>query len=234
MRESTADRIRDFRADRISRIIGGQAVCKLPDTAKVLLHILPVTVFDPAFSLDLKRISKMHVFQRLPPLFSNMAYNNSRFNLDGIVSFGLEDKSSRVVSYYLQLFRNGAIETVDTYLLSVRKQFIPSWHFEQGIIDVLPKYFSFLADHGIQPPVFVMLSLLGVKGYLMEFGRMPSLLTSQAIDRDNLILSENLIEEFDCDVSKEMRPTLDAVWQASGWECSRNYDETGQRVPPRQ
>ncbi|GHO78148.1 hypothetical protein KSD_59190 [Ktedonobacter sp. SOSP1-85] len=74
-----------------------------------------------------------------------------------------------------------------------------------------------------------MVSFLGVKGYRIyhpKFGerRQPA---SNEFDRVNLLLPEVMIENFDDDLAKAMRPIFDAVWNAAGYSCSPNYDISG-------
>jgi hypothetical protein len=50
------------------------------------------------------------------------------------------------------------------------------------------------------------------------------------IDRDALIIPEIIVENYECNPAEVMRPLFDAIWNAAGWERSRNYNETGQWV----
>ena len=76
-----------------------------------------------------------------------------------------------------------------------------------------------------------MLSLLGVAGYGMGvsqhrfFGN-----PGYPIDRDVLIMPEILIENYEADVGRALRPAFDSVWNAAGWSGSINYDQTGRWV----
>ena len=55
------------------------------------------------------------------------------------------------------------------------------------------------------------------------------------IDRDVLFLPEVFIENTDeKDVLKILRPTYDAMWQASGLAGSTNYDASGEWKPRKQ
>lgn len=48
------------------------------------------------------------------------------------------------------------------------------------------------------------------------------------IDRDALISPEILVESFEIDPTKVMRPIFDSIWNAAGWPRSMNYDEAGE------
>lgn len=73
----------------------------------------------------------------------------------------------------------------------------------------------------MEPPIFVMLSLLGVKGYKMAVSIYDS---GHPIDRDLLILPEVVIDSYESDVAKAMKPAFDSVWNAAGWPGSKNYE----------
>ncbi len=80
----------------------------------------------------------------------------------------------------------------------------------------------------VEPPIVVMVSLLGVLGYYIEAGQFRDVRAS--IDRDNLFLPDLMIEDLSANVESLLKPVFDAIWQASGWRRCFNYDETGKRV----
>jgi hypothetical protein len=53
----------------------------------------------------------------------------------------------------------------------------------------------------------------------------------QPIDRDNLYLPEVIVDSFEDTAEKILRTPFDAVWQATGWPRSVNYDEEGNWSP---
>ena len=158
---------------------------------------------------------------------------NYRINFDGFLV--IESHATRSTSYgYVQMFRNGCIESVNTsLLLPINGQpFIPSQSFEEELIQVLKPYVTAQRELGVEMPIFVMLSLVGVSGYQMGVASSPlglSLRRGQPIDRDVLLIPEIMLEDFEFDSSGILRPLFDAVWNAAGWSRSMNYDETGKR-----
>ena len=82
---------------------------------------------------------------------------------------------------------------------------------------------------GIELPVSIMVSLLGVKVYKIEHSSyMPSY--TDEIDRINLIISEVIIDAFDGGddhLTKAMRPIFDTTWNAANHPSSPNYNEDG-------
>jgi hypothetical protein len=80
---------------------------------------------------------------------------------------------------------------------------------------------------GIVPPIFVMVSLLDVKGYSLGIKHDPRATTINPIDRKVLLLPEIIVEEYKNNTAALLRPAFGAVWQASGFLRSGNYDENG-------
>jgi schlafen family protein len=69
--ETTADRIRRFRTDRLTRIIAGEFPTRAPlaDAPKLILHIAPLGAFDAGISVDVARcIEDGSFWGTFPPL----------------------------------------------------------------------------------------------------------------------------------------------------------------------
>jgi len=80
---------------------------------------------------------------------------------------------------------------------------------------------------GFQPPIFIMLSIIGIKDYKIYAGERYFNEHSISIDRDTLILPETVIDSYEVDITEALHNSFDALWQASGWEGSMNYDGNG-------
>ena len=93
------------------------------------------------------------------------------------------------------------------------------------MLEAIPRYLDILVNLSVEPPVLLMLSLVGVKGRRM-LGR-DSLSYGDPIDRDALIIPEVLVDDFKANPSDVMKPAFDALWNASGWSASPHYDKDG-------
>lgn len=230
--EATAERIRHFRIERLAKIASSETPVPMIENPKIVLHIVSFGAFDPATRFDVS--SLVHKRDRLAPIYAgDWSY---RHNFDGFLTYDQPSKSTSAVSY-LQIFRNGNIEAVEADLLRPReegKRTIPSTSFEKELLAALPRFLAIQRQFGIEPPLFVMLSLLGVSGYTMAVpqGRYWSV-PMTPIDRDTLIIPEVLLESFDPGLDELMKPAFDAVWNAAGWPGSINYNEAGQWVEPK-
>jgi hypothetical protein len=204
----------------------------LENNAKIILHIIPISAFDTSTKFDLTPIANdlTHLF----PLYADNI-TGARYNLDGYLTYSHFPKSTSAYTY-LQIFRNGCIEAVEAFLLHEEegRRIIPSIAYERELINGLQR-FSFIQKRlGVEPPFFIMLSLLGVIGYVMSESRPSfSMEPHYRIDRDALLLPEIFLEHSDDDPSQVMKPIFDAVWNSAGWQGSKNYDAKGKWTPNR-
>jgi Putative DNA-binding domain len=228
--ESRRDRLHSFRNERLGRLASEETPTPLQGgPGKLALHIVPFSALDPAYVLDLPSI-ELHL-TNLTPIYDR-GYTR-RYNFDGILHFSAADQGGS--TDYVQLFRNGSIEAVDTGMLVSNwngRKAIPSSVMETSIVRALGTYLDVLQNIGIDPPLVVLLSLLAVKDYHILA---PAGLSGGAypIDRDSLLLPDILVEEHPIDASAALRPAFDALWQAAGYTGSPNYDKNGTWVVPK-
>jgi hypothetical protein len=225
--ETITDRIRKFREDRISRIFTNETPIPFYDTAKIVLHLIPIISFNPAQSYEINKIAS-HPKKMKPIYCSGWNY---RYNLDGFLTYsgGKKEKSHS----YVQLFKNGIIEAVEGLLLNSPykkgKLLIPSIAYEKELIKSLYDYLSVLKTLNVELPVFIFMSLLGIKGYSMAVDSREFFgYDSHTIDRDILLLPEIIIEDYEISAKDILRPCFDSIWNACGFPRSLNYNDTGE------
>lgn len=224
--ESLADRVRTFRAQRLSNIVAAQTPVALGEDGQIVLHMVPFGAFDAGSKVDISSLGQDT--RTLKPI--NGSVGGQRYNLDGLVTY--DYTLARPGRSYVQLFHSGIIEAVETSILGVSEgetPYIPSVLYERELLTVLPIYLSVQQRLGVAPPLFLMLSLLGVSGFVMAVSGKLDRFGDRAypIDRDALVLPEIIIESFGIDPAEAMRPIFDSVWNAAGWARSMNYDESG-------
>jgi hypothetical protein len=171
-------------------------------------------------------------------LFAGFGAGHHQINFDGVQGYELTRDGNRCLDY-VQLFRTGTIEAVDGELLtriaqdSVRKGAVPNLSFEGRLIDSLAGYLADLRDWRVPPPYLVGLSLLNVKGLTlsMTFELADRLGGPRPIDRDDLVVREQLIEDLGQDLRLEamraLKPSFDILWQSVGIAKSPNFDDAG-------
>jgi len=225
--ESAVAQIRDFRTQRLSMILSGQGPMGLAGGAKIVLHIVPEGALAHSEVFDISSLALNPT--TLLPMGSVLGGWNSRHNLDGILTWQASTDST-ITDTYLQVFRNGCVEAVEANSMGdiQNDQLIPSVLYERMIIESLPRFFEIQKAIGVEPPLYVMLSLLGVNGYSMGVNpRMSRARQGYPIDRDNLILPELKVDAFGLDPAEAMKPTFDSVWNAAGYSRSLNYSAEG-------
>lgn len=220
--EERLDRIRRFREDRVATILADQGPFPLIPNGKVVLHVVPLSAME-----EENRFSPAELMEHAKgtgPFYN--ANVSTRFNFDGHLRYHLEEG---LCEAYTQFFRSGAIEGVATSLLetgNTEPPAIASEVFEELTIEALNDFLEVLRRMQAEPPVFVMLTLLGVKG-LTVWGQRAYLRRVHLIDRDVLLLPAILVDDLNADPAHTLREAFDMVWQAAGYGFCANYDEHG-------
>ena len=117
--EAIADRIRAFRTERMGRLQSNRTPVALAPGGRTVLHILPLASFSAITAIDIAAL----LAHKIPPMGSTGS-GDHRVNLDGVVtsSFG-----QRLVNSYTQVFRTGAIESVDILRNDYGERPIAAW-----------------------------------------------------------------------------------------------------------
>lgn len=228
--ETITERIRNFRQDRISKLMANETPVPFPYDAKIVLHLIPIISFNPAQRYDIDKVASETA--KLKPIYCSGG--NSRYNLDGFLTH-CDDRERKSYSY-VQLFRNGIIEAVEGLLLEPHEGqlIIPSIAYEQELIKSFADYLSLLKTLGVEPPIFIFLTLLGVKGYSMGINTWRHRFhETHTIDRDILQLPEVMVENYDDKAENVLKPCFDSIWNACGFPRDLYYNEQGEWAPPR-
>lgn len=219
---------RSFRIDRVAKIVSGDTPTSMPESAKFILHLIPLDAFRAGVNYSSSGFLDVHNNNSpMSELISLAHLYQRRFNFDGALAYQTDEQ-------YLQVFRNGIVEFVTRRLLGElsddreRLPGIASVAYEKTFLQLMPHLFGIQKWFEIEPPIFVMLSVVGVKGFIMHVDRTYRLERGpERIDRNELLIPEIVMESFDIECDKIMRPIFDAIWNAAGWSGSMNYDPNG-------
>jgi hypothetical protein len=226
--DSARAALRAFRTERLGRLVAGDTPVPLPPNPKTVVHLVPLTAADPAIQIDATQA--MDDQDNFRPLYGS-AWNR-RINFDGALSYAPWGDAAWAAGY-TQLFRSGAVEGAEAFMLrrrdGDRPHAIPSYSFEEKLIAALRFYLRLLARLSVAPPYLLGLSLLDVRGLEMGVSQSHSSVfdPTYPIDRDELILPELLVSDPAAPSEAILKPAFDAVWQAAGWPGSLNYDDDG-------
>jgi hypothetical protein len=218
--ESLPERIRRFRDERLARIVAGEVPIAVGPGPWTVLHLIPLAALDPTTRIDVTPFERRGISPTHPS-----SSTDSRFNFDGLVFYTVRSPPGTSPAY-VQLFRHGAIEAVDAAMLAGGEpKLIRIADWESILIEKLGSYLPVQRDMGLAPPIFVLLSLLGVRGYNVPHGAFRD--SKPSIDRDVLLLPDLLVEDYAVDSAATLLPAFDALWQAGGWPRCMNRDAEG-------
>ena len=214
------EKLRLFRANRLALIVAGETPIPLGNDPKVLIDLVPVSALEPT-GVDVTR-SAYKLTAPLAPMGPIPGWSN-RYNFDGVLVYSEHGRS------FVQVFRSGIIEAAAGQMLEQSYEpyrgLIPTSDFEHAIMDAIRRYLSVQKSLEIATPLFIMVTLFGVKGFTMALGY--PMFPGPKIERDLLPLPEIMVEDYSLDVGRLLRPAFDALWQACGREQSVNYDAAG-------
>jgi hypothetical protein len=144
-----------------------------------------------------------------------------------------DGEGTYVGNTYTQLYRNGLIEVVTgpTGLVFEMEgqKWIGSELYERNLVNYLPTCFRVFGEIEASGPVVVALTLTNARGLAMSIPR-AYINRSSLIDRDTLVLPETVVEDLTTEPVKVLRPMFDLVWNACGFERSRNFDGEGRWI----
>lgn len=226
--ESQAQRLREFRSERLGKILSGEAPHRLIDGPLLVAHLFPTQA-----ALGLIQVDPVpYTNQRGLPVIgagSGMA----RLNLDGALVVRNENQNGEAHGYS-QFFRSGFFESV--YVLSRRgeqgRAVLPSLSYEQHLITLLADFRAELARLGLDLECTVMLSLTRASEVKLGVRNDWDFLDAhQTLFDRRTVLLPDILATGDATPDRAMKPAFDLMWQAAGFPSSRNYNAAGDWAP---
>ncbi len=197
-----------FREDLLSKI--------KPCTGRIIMHVIPRDSLDPMKQIG----ATSDAIGLLRPMGSSGW--TPRDNAEGLRSESNDD--------YIQLFRNGVIESVKTFSVYEDKGEIAGPDLENGLITGLRLYLEAEKILGINPPLLVMISMIGVKGHFIYQNPGLGCGSGYEINSDKVVPAPIKITSYEnIDYGQVLKPVLDTIWQAAGIKGSPFYNADGDR-----
>jgi predicted nucleotide-binding protein with TIR-like domain len=211
-RRSLVEWARNFKDQRINKISSREGTAaNLTSDKLVCIHLVPAGAISGETVLAINELDPQTTY--LPP-FGSTGFNTD-FNGDGLLRV---DSDQNRLNSYLQVFRNGIIESVNSQMLTgrgMREDGLPSQAFCMSLGAFLSKAVELFQVLNIGPPACVLLTMIGLKGAPL-FLAANSGYYSRPFDRDVIALPEVVIEDFTNDPKPLLRPALDVLWQHAG------------------
>jgi hypothetical protein len=226
--ETTAERIRNFRKERLMKIAGGETPLLLHPGAAMIIHVVPLSTFASGRTIDIvQAVATGHVMA-LPPGRMGLS-NNYAANLDGFVTF--TNQPNEPANAYAQLFRSGAVEGVDLLGRDDQKQasFLSGPVFENTAVSAIRNYLMFVNSIDLGFPVYLFLSFCGMRNCFLrtraEIG--IGYYDAGPLRQDVIVLPEVPLDSASTDVPTAMRPVFNTVWNAFGFHRSGQVRQPG-------
>lgn len=223
--ENQAQRLNDFRTERLGKILSGNAPQQLVDGPVLVAHLIPTQA-----ALGLVQIDPVPYTKQggLPVIGSSAGL--ARLNLDGALVVRNETPQGKTHGYS-QFFRNGFFEStfVLTRPMDDGRVLLASRSYEEHLIALLGNFRRVLDGLGINYECAVMLSLLRADEVRLsvrsawEFDDPHQTL----FDRKTLVLPD-VVAPSAVPPEKAMKPAFDLMWQAAGFVGSQNYNSAGE------
>lgn len=219
--DTLIDKIKNFKIDRLMKILSNETYYKMPDKPKVVLHIIPIQAFDiSAEEVNLEELKKNYEI-----MFLTERGSSRRINFDGIIYYLKYDGE---IKSYIQIYKKGIIEIVDADLLNNdpfnNGKSIPSTFLEQNAIGLIKFYIKLLESYRIQKPYFIFMSFLNIKDYKLA---VEGGLSGHSIQENILQLNNVVYDEDTESIDKMLKPIFDDIWNAAGLLECLHYDENG-------
>lgn len=219
-----SEEIEDFLADRIAKIRAGDTPAPFEPGSCMVLHVIPATAFTLQPEIDISSEGS-ELSGGLPLLQRDRGgrfHSGARRNVDGIVSSHdvgnfrrvSEDDDHR--SEYVQVFRDGRIEAVHSFhFRNERKEEdkIGLLTLYEILHDRLPDYTRFLFDRDVSLPIFMYLTFVDARGFVIAKGKHNS---TRELDRDVATLPPVTLESYDDSSKGVTKEFLRHVWHAFG------------------
>lgn len=222
------EKVRSFRDRRAEKILSGDFFVPSSSEQYFCLHIVPINTLLTGAQFNLEEIRRLKQFWY--PM--GQPFTGTRINLDGYLTFRMFEGVPGQVTY-LQVYRNGVIEVVDTevvdpFPLPLKDAlFIPSGLLVGHAIKCVDNVRTAYQELGVSPPFSVLATLLGVKDLCIPRDQGSGMARLLAFDRDVVRLPEVQIEDYDTHVAKALRPLFDLLWNAAGAIECPYYDDSG-------
>ena len=228
---SIADRVREFRAERISRIAGGDAPVGLLGNGNLVLHVVPFSAFVPGSAFPLDRAQP----NEFPPIMNSQP-QHAQMTFDGMLMTSNAAPPPDPQRAYVQVLRTGAVEAVASSIASGQaKDMLILPLLESLVVGFSFRYLTALHRLGVEPPVAILTSLVGIarKRLLTEQvprDVLPQHMPAVTLERSQMHFVETVVMSMPTDqrdMGKQLRATLNHLANAAGLSVSPSFELVG-------
>jgi len=221
------DKIKNFRNERLEQLKQNELYIYGAPSITVI-HMIPLMSFESGNIYNVQFLKNEINSNSCLPL-GNIGIDKYRYNFDGYVEIGeLNNKPA----CYLLVFRNGILESANNRFIENHNGHysFPAEELEKHILYAFKQYMDFYKCIKQPLPIIACISIMGTKDvHLRSWQNSVSnyLSPSQPIDRQELLLPEIIVENYDIKPTDVLRPIFDAIWNAADMPRSMSYNEDG-------
>lgn len=221
-----AQRVRDFRTERLGKLMAGEGPHRLVPGSLLVAHFVPTQAALGTVQVD----PIPYMRDRALPVLG-ITVPGARVNADGALV--VRNPNAQGTYGYSQLFRNGYFETVQMLEYSPdRRATLDSLAYEKQFIALLTCLRNEYQHLGIGLEMTCMLSIIGAENVELGINRFNYNLDDHQgyFDRRVLVLPDVLLPS-ELPPEQALRPVFDLVWQSAGLARSANYNKVGEWAP---
>lgn len=236
-----AEKVRDFRFDRLAKIRAGDTPLGALADWLLVLHLIPYDALSRTRRLgmpDLRKGSSSFPFlgEEILGRFDSPSF---RPNLDGLQAVSSKAPSGPTARSYVQLWRTGAVEAACTTNFDTtndihRSPYIPILKLENACIEAVERYSKGLQALEMKPPWAIFFTLLGVRDQQYDvLNWQKSFPVNGRFTQDTVSTSDVTIETMPDNrqaVARLLRPAFDEIANAAGLDASPTFDKAGRWV----
>ena len=232
--EELRERVRAFRDRRVAAILTDDAPVPVRAGPKMVTHFVPVSAWLERREIDTRRMYHHDAFRPAPRGTGSVRGNQEIPNLEGFITVD-QPRDAEGADSYLQSFRDGAFEWLTARVFREEETFgrhpgriIPGIWFEGELIHGVTDVIELLRHVEVAPPIVVLSTLVEVRGWMIYTERgFADERGGPRLSRDVMRLPDLVVDDFDADLPRVLRPLIDTFWQAGGKHRSPHYDEEG-------
>ncbi len=233
--ENLGERIRRFREDRVIKIYSGEIMPSQP-SAGLIIHCIPARAFSYRQEVDISVCFDSSNYRLFQDGDTTLLI---RCNFEGVLVEPQQrsQNEGNSIPFYYQIYRNGSLEFY-TQITQNGANSLEAQYLSMNIKDKIEKLYSILRILKVEGAIFVFVTIFGIKGTnfcydpyredkLCEIAKIAQSTQEHIFDRDVLLLREIKIEDISKLPPSVVKPLLDHLWQAAGWQSCFLYDKNG-------
>lgn len=224
--DSVIQKVKDLHAEHLLKIEADHTPYLLRSSKRIIIDIIPLESISSKVSINQRQVESLVMPNStlLAPMFFGGGWTPNQINLEGWVSWS--SMTEGAVRSYTQINRNATIEAVDSSCLEgdekLRIDMVELEVFEQ-----IKKGLEILQLLGVNTPVYIFVSLTGIKNYKIIRNQRHRQTDTIPIRQSRLDLPEIVLNGYEESIEPLIKPSFDLVWNACGLEKSDNFNDEG-------